>query len=65
MTDLNVTFSEEELEQILFRDRGIKVLIEQMLNNVLQAEMTEHLGADRYERSEDRTDTGTAPTSES
>lgn len=55
MTDLNVTFSEEELEQILFGDRGIEVLMEKMLNNVLQAEMTEHLGADRYERSEDRT----------
>jgi len=55
MTDLNVTFSEEELERILFGDGGLEVLMEKMLNNVLQAEMTEHLGADRYERSEDRT----------
>lgn len=55
MTDLNLTFSEEELERILFGDGGLEVLMEKMLNNVLQAEMTEHLGADRYERSEDRT----------
>ena len=55
MTDLNVTFSAEELEQILFGDAGPEVLMQKMFNKVLQAEMTEHLGADRYERSEERT----------
>jgi len=54
MTDLNVTFSEEELEQVLFGNAGVDLLMEKHLNEVLQAEMTEHLGADRYERSEDR-----------
>jgi hypothetical protein len=34
---------------------GVDVLMQKMFNEVLQAEMTEHLGADRYERSEDRT----------
>jgi len=55
MTDLNVSFSAEELEQILFGDAGVEVLMQKMFNKVLQAEMTEHLGADRYERSEERT----------
>jgi len=55
MTDLNVTFSEEELEQVLFGNAGVDLLMEKLLNEVLQAEMTEHLGADRYERSEERT----------
>lgn len=55
MTDLNVTFSAEELEQILFGDAGVDVLMQKMFNKVLQAEMTEHLGADRYERNEERT----------
>jgi len=54
MTDLNVTFSEEELEQVLFGNAGVDLLMEKLLNEVLQAEMTEHVGADRYERSEDR-----------
>jgi putative transposase len=54
MTDLNVSFSAEELEQILFGDAGVEVLMQKIFNEVLQAEMTEHLGADRYERNEDR-----------
>ncbi len=54
MTGLNLTFSEEELEQVLFGNAGVDLLMEKLLNEVLQAEMTEHLGADRYERSEDR-----------
>jgi putative transposase len=54
MTDLNVTFSEEELEQVLFGNAGVDLLMEKLLNEVLQAEMTEHIGADRYERSEER-----------
>lgn len=55
MTDLNIPFSEEELEQLLFGNAGIDLLVEKVLNRLLQAEMTEHLGADRYERSEERT----------
>jgi len=55
MTDMNIPFSSEELEQILFGDAGVEMLMQKMFNRVLQAEMTEHLGADRYERSEERT----------
>jgi hypothetical protein len=52
---MNILFSVEELEQILFGDAGVEVLMQKMFNRVLQAEMTEHLGADRQKRSEERT----------
>ncbi len=53
---LSIDLSDEELEKILLGDRGRDLLMEKVFNQVLQAEMTEHLGADRYERSEDRSD---------
>jgi transposase-like protein len=51
---LSIDLSDEELEKILLGDRGKDLLMEKVFNQILQAEMTEHLGADRYERSEDR-----------
>ena len=51
---LSIDLSDEELEKILLGDRGRDLLMEKVFNQILQAEMTEHLGADRYERSEDR-----------
>ena len=51
---LSIDLSDEELEKILLGDRGRDLLMEKVFNQILQAEMTDHLGADRYERSEDR-----------
>ncbi|MCS4048034.1 transposase-like protein [Salinibacter ruber] len=51
---LSIDLSDEELEKILLGDRGKDLLMEKVFNQILQAEMTEHLGADRYERSQDR-----------
>jgi len=51
---LSIDLSDEELEKILLGDRGKDLLMEKVFNQILQAEMTEHLGADRYERSENR-----------
>jgi hypothetical protein len=51
---LSIDLSDEELEKILLGDRGKDLLMEKVFNQILQAEMTEHLGADRYERSEGR-----------
>jgi len=51
---LSIDLSDEELEKILLGDRGRDLLMEKVFNQILQAEMTEHLGADRYERSQDR-----------
>ncbi len=46
--------SDEELAKILLGDRSRDLLMEKIFNQIPQAEMTEHLGTDRYERSEDR-----------
>ncbi|MCS3648510.1 IS256 family transposase [Salinibacter ruber] len=51
---LFIDLSDEELEKILLGDRGKDLLMEKVFNQILQAEMTDHLGADRYERSQDR-----------
>jgi len=52
---LSIDLSVEELEKILLGDRGKDLIMEKVFNQILQAEMSDHLGADRYERSEDRT----------
>lgn len=52
---LSIDLSDEELEKILLGDRGKDLLMEKVFNQILQAEMTDHLGVNRYERSEDRT----------
>ncbi len=52
---LSTDLSNKELEKILLGDRGTDLLMEKVFNQILQAEMTDHLGVDRYERSEERT----------
>ena len=52
---LFIDLCDEEFEKILLGDRGMDLLTEKVLNQILQAEMTDHLGAGRYERSEERT----------
>jgi transposase-like protein len=52
---LSIDLSDEELEKILLGDRGKDLLMEKVFNQILQAEMTDHLGVDRYEHSEERT----------
>jgi transposase-like protein len=42
------------MPSLLQRPEGLRDLIAEVLNQVLQAQLTEHLGADRHERSEDR-----------
>lgn len=51
---LSIDLSDEDLEKILLGDRGMDLLMEKVFNQILDAEMTEHIGADRYERSEER-----------
>ncbi|PSQ51381.1 MAG: hypothetical protein BRD28_05680, partial [Bacteroidetes bacterium QH_10_64_37] len=52
---LFIDLCDEEFEKILLGDRGMDLLMEKVLNQILEAEMTEHLGADLQERSEERT----------
>jgi transposase-like protein len=52
---LSIDLSDEDLEKILRGDRGMDLLMEKAFHLILDAEMTEYLAVDRYERSENRT----------
>ena len=54
MTQIEVSFDEDTLREVLLGDRGAEVLLEKVMNEVLQAEMTEHLGAKPGEQTERR-----------
>jgi transposase-like protein len=48
------TLDEDQIQGALFGDRGMEVLMESVLNQVLQSEMTDHLGAAAGERTSGR-----------
>lgn len=57
MPDYQITLDGEMLHGLLqgdAGDRGLAKLLEQVLNQVLEAQVSEQLGAERYERSEER-----------
>ena len=58
MAQLNITLNQDEILQLLSDNREdvFKKLLNESLNAILKAESTEQLGAERYERSEERTD---------
>ena len=58
MAQLNITLNQEEIQALLLEDRGeaFKNILQNCLNRFLQAESTEQLQAEPYERSENRTD---------
>lgn len=58
MAQVNITLNHEELVALLGGDReeAFKHLVEKILNEALLAESTAQLGAEKYERSDDRTD---------
>lgn len=58
MAQLNITLNQEEILALLSQDRDefFRSLLQNCLNQVLQAESTEQLKAKPYERSEERTD---------
>ncbi|WP_077616947.1 transposase, partial [Caenibacillus caldisaponilyticus] len=39
---------------LLSQDQGLAKLLEQVLNQILEAQLTDQLGAGRYERTEER-----------
>ena len=55
MADIQFTISEEKIQAMLFGDRGIEVLMEEVMNQLLQAEMTAHLRAKPGEQTDRRT----------
>ena len=55
MAELNVTLNPDLLPNLLTEGGdGLKKLVESVLNQVLDAQMTEHLGVHRHERTEER-----------
>ena len=56
MGTMEITIDTEIIQQLVLgeRDEAIRQLVETVLNEVLDAEMDEHLNAKRYERTDDR-----------
>ena len=58
MAQLNITLCQDEILQLLSdnREDAFKLLLQESLNNILQAESTAQIGAEKYERSSERKD---------
>ena len=54
MATIEIEIDDRKIQQLLQGDRGIAVLLEPILNQILQAEMTEHLKAEPGEETDDR-----------
>ncbi|MBC7324972.1 MAG: transposase, partial [Moorella sp. (in: Bacteria)] len=54
MAHYQVTVDDEALQQLFSRDDGLARLVEQVLNQILEAQVTEQLKARPYERTEHR-----------
>jgi len=55
MAEYEVKLNKDAMPNLMTSKDGLAKLIEEILNQVLEAEVTEHLKAERYERSEERT----------
>lgn len=54
MAQFQGSIDREEIKRLVRGERGLAGLLEAVLNQLLEAEMTEHLGAGRHERSDVR-----------
>jgi putative transposase len=54
MPEYQITIDGETLHGLFQGDTGLAKLLEQVLNQVLEAQVSEQLGAERYERAEER-----------
>lgn len=54
MANYDIKLNRSKLVDLLSRDDAMAELLTGILNQVLESEMTEHLGADRHQRSDDR-----------
>jgi transposase-like protein len=50
MTQIEVSFDEKTLCEALFGDKGVEVLLENVMNEMMEAELTEHIGAEPSEQ---------------
>ena len=56
MTGYDINVSRDLLPELLGNQDGLAKLVESVLNQILEAQVSESLGADRHERSEERQD---------
>lgn len=58
MAQINITLNQEEILQLLSdnREDAFRLLLQESLNTILQAESAEQLKAEKYERTSERTD---------
>lgn len=54
MADYDIKLKKEDLVGLLTENEAISGLLESVLNQILEAQMTEHLGAERYEHNAER-----------
>src|SRR5690606_5445626 len=54
MAQYQITVDREMLHQLFSGDEGVAKLLESVLNQVLEAQVTEHLKAQPYERTDER-----------
>jgi len=54
MAEYEISLSTDQVKGLLTTDDGLKGLVEAVVNQVLEAQMTEHLSASCYERNSDR-----------
>lgn len=54
MTDYDIKLKKDDMVGLLTENSSLGQLIESVLNQVLEAQLTEHLGAERYSHDEDR-----------
>ena len=54
MTDYNITVGKDLLPELLSSQDGLAKLVEGVLNQILEAQVSESLGADKHQRSDER-----------
>jgi transposase-like protein len=54
VADYDVTLSETLMPDLLERPNALAQLVQTVIQQVLEAQVSEHVGADRYERTDDR-----------
>lgn len=54
MTDYNITVGKDLLPELLSSQDGLSKLVEGVLNQILEAQVSESLGADKHQRSDER-----------
>lgn len=54
MTQYQITLNEQTMQRLFGADSQLAPLLEAIVNQVLDAQVSEHLGAERYERTDER-----------